>query len=268
MASLMVGVVAYDPKVVLIWEIIRDYAKEKKFDLDYVLFSNYETQVEALLDHKVDLAWNTNVAWLRTKKRAPFAEALLMRDSDVDFTSMFIAHEDSAIQTLEDLKNKRVCFGSFDSAQAFILPAYYLKEHGLEPNRDYTMSRIDSDLGKHGDTGRSEYDILEKLKNNECDAIALATSTWMRMIELGLSGSSLRPFYKSRGYSHCNFTNITPNASYVNEFVEFMVGMDTQRSDITKMMEMEALSKWVKTGADELQGYDELEKAMEWLNLF
>ena len=66
---------------------------------------------------------------------------------------------------LEDLKNKRVCFGSFDSAQAFILPAYYLKEQGLEPNRDYTMNRIDSDLGKHGDTGRSEYDILEKLKD-------------------------------------------------------------------------------------------------------
>lgn len=268
MASLMVGVVAYDTKVVLIWEIIRDYAKEKKFDLDYVLFSNYETQVQALLDKKVDLAWNTNVAWLRTKKRAPFAEALLMRDSDVDFTSMFIAHEDSNIQTLEDLKNKRVCFGSGDSAQAFILPAYYLKEQGLEPNRDYTMNRVDSDLGKHGDTGRSEYDILEKLKNNEYDAIALATSTWMRMIELGLSGSSLRPFYKSRGYSHCNFTNITPNASYVNEFVEFMLGMDTQRSDITKMMEMEALSKWVKTGEYELQGYNELENAMEWLNLF
>ena len=47
-----------------------------------------------------------------------------------------------------------------------------------------------------------------------------------------------------------------------------MIGMDTQRSDITKMMEMEALSTWVKTGDDELKGYDELEKAMEWLNLF
>lgn len=268
MASLMVGVVAYDPKVVLIWEIIRDYAKEKKFDLDYVLFSNYETQVQALLNKKVDLAWNTNVAWIRTKKSAPFAEALLMRDTDINFTSMFIAHEDSNIHTLEDIKNKRIGFGSFDSAQAFILPAYYLKKEGLEPNRDYTMNRVDSDLGKHGDTGRSEYEILEKLKNKEYDAIALATSTWMRMIELGLAGSSLRPFYKSSGYSHCNFTNVTPNASYVNEFVEFMIGMDTKRSDITKMMEMEALSTWVKTGNDELNGYDELEKAMEWLNLF
>lgn len=268
MATLMVGVVAYDPKVVLIWEIIRDYAKEKKFDLDYVLFSNYETQVQALLDKKVDLAWNTNVAWLRTKKRAPFAEALLMRDTDVDFTSMFIAHEDADIHTLEDLKNKRVGFGSYDSAQAFILPAYYLKQQGLEPNRDYTMSRIDSDLGKHGDTGRSEYDVLEKLKNNEYDAIALATSTWMRMIEMGLTSPSLRPFYKSKGYSHCNFTNITPNASYTNEFIDFMLSMDKERSDITKMMEMEALSKWVKTGDYELHGYDELEKAMEWLNLF
>lgn len=57
---------AYDPKVVPIWDIIRDYANAFGCKLDYVLFSNYERQVDFLLKGHIDIAWNTNVAWIRT----------------------------------------------------------------------------------------------------------------------------------------------------------------------------------------------------------
>lgn len=48
--TLLLGAVAYDPKVVPIWDIIRDYANAGDFGigLDYVLFSNYERQVDSL----------------------------------------------------------------------------------------------------------------------------------------------------------------------------------------------------------------------------
>ena len=38
---IMLGAVAYDPKVIPIWDIIRDYFNDSGVRLDYILFSNY-----------------------------------------------------------------------------------------------------------------------------------------------------------------------------------------------------------------------------------
>ena len=64
-----VGAVAYDLKVMTIWEAMRDYFREAGFP-DYVLFSNYEAQVEALFAREIDVASNTNVAYVRCEERA------------------------------------------------------------------------------------------------------------------------------------------------------------------------------------------------------
>ena len=65
-----VGAVAYDPKVVPIWEGMREYFPEAGVPTDYVLFSNYEAQVDALFAGVIDIAWNTNVAYVRCEQRA------------------------------------------------------------------------------------------------------------------------------------------------------------------------------------------------------
>ena len=66
---LRMGAVAYDPKVVPIWDGIRDYVNAAGAPMDYVLFSNYEAQVDALLEGFVDIAWNTNLAYVRAHRR-------------------------------------------------------------------------------------------------------------------------------------------------------------------------------------------------------
>jgi len=68
-AELVVGAVAYTANVVPIWEGIRDYFRDSDAPMDFVLFSNYERQVDALLGGHVDVAWNTNVAWVRTLRK-------------------------------------------------------------------------------------------------------------------------------------------------------------------------------------------------------
>jgi len=48
--TIWVGAVAYDPKVVTIWEGMRRYfCEEARLEVEVVLFQNYETQVRALL---------------------------------------------------------------------------------------------------------------------------------------------------------------------------------------------------------------------------
>ena len=47
-SPILVGAVVYDPKVVVIWDIIKEYFINENCPMDYVFYSNYELMVEAL----------------------------------------------------------------------------------------------------------------------------------------------------------------------------------------------------------------------------
>ena len=262
---IVVGSVAYDPKIVTIWDIIRDYFNDNGVRLDYVLFSNYEAQIEYLLSGKIDIAWNTNVAWVRTYKLSnKKTQALLMRDTDVDFKSVFITKANRGIKSISDLKGRKFGLGSADSAQAAILPLKYLEEELQTDIKDVEIIRFNSDLGKHGDTGRSEFDILEAIKNDKIDAGAIGVSTWIRIIEEGLfPAGEIKAFYISEGYCHCNFTALdTLDEKVKKTFINMMLTQDPNEPIIKKMMQMEGLNKWILTTQTELEGYDVLTQAM------
>ena len=69
------------------------------FDFDYVLYSNYERQVEDLVAGRIDVAWNSPLAWVRSerlaRRRRRRVEALTMRDTDRDLTSVVVVRADS-----------------------------------------------------------------------------------------------------------------------------------------------------------------------------
>lgn len=266
---IMLGAVAYDPKVIPIWDIIRDYFNNNGVRLDYILFSNYEAQVEYLLSGKIDVAWNTNVAWVRTYELSNHkAKALIMRDTDIDFKSVFITKAKSGIKSISDLKGKKFGLGSEDSAQAAILPFKYLSDE-FENISDIEIIKFNSDLGKHGDTGRSEFDILEAILNNEIDAGSIGISSWIRMLEDGMFPSGeVESFFVSEGYCHCNFTVLDSlDKNIVEKFVSTMLSQDQNDPIIKKMMQMEGLNEWVLTTQKELKGYDVLTQAMKEQNL-
>lgn len=276
MKTILLGAVAYDPKVVGIWDIIRDYSNEYGCKLDYVLFSNYERQVDSLLKGHIDIAWNTNVAWIRTLYATNNkAKAIAMRDTDLHWSTKFVVKKDSKIKNLEDLKGKKLGVGSADSSQANIMAIYYLNKNGLKikesdinnseiDNESVNIIRYNSDLGKHGDTGRSEWDVLEGLKNGSLDAGTIGSNTWIRILEEGLyPDGELISFYTSPDFCHCNFT-VMPNidSEISDNFVKMLMSQKKENPIIKKMMAMEGLNEWIITGEKELKGYDTLYEAM------
>src|SRR5687768_10070029 len=107
--ELLIGSVAYTPNVVSIWEGIRDYFTDSEAPFDYVLFSNYERQVDALLTGQIDVAWNTNVAYVRTVRRTEGGcRALAMRDTDLTFRTLLVARAGSELRGLPALRGRRV----------------------------------------------------------------------------------------------------------------------------------------------------------------
>lgn len=280
MKSILVGAVAYAPQIVPIWDTIREYANDyfKDIRLDYVLFSNYERQVQWLKEGKIDIAWNTNVAFIRSRHCTNNgAEAILMRDTDIGFKSVFVAKRDT-MRGLEDLKGKKFGLGSLDSAQAAIMPLFYLQQASLalkempldslhQSSADDTLKvyRFNSDVGKHGDTGRSEFDVLDKIKSGELDAGAIGSTTWVRVMQEG-NYPQMVNFYTSPAYCHCNFTTLKSFDSYLKRsFVEMMKSQNALKNDpkIAHMMSLEGLNEWVLCDENALKGYEEIAQAMK-----
>ncbi len=140
--ELMLGAVAYDQKVVPIWEGIREYLRGAPIEMDVVLFLNYEAQVNALLAGKIDIAWNTNLAYVRTFHVTHGAcRVLAMRDSDVEFFTLLVCRA-GALSAPEDLRGRTLALGSADSAQAAIMPVYRLTPGGAASRRGHRTDAV------------------------------------------------------------------------------------------------------------------------------
>src|SRR5258708_535868 len=177
--SILLGAVAYDPKVVTIWEGIREHFQSEGVELDFALFSNYERQVEELLKGHIDIAWNTPLAHVLVKQRTGGESISLgMRDSDRDFHAKLIVSRGAGITSLKDVEGKAVAVGSSDSTQARILPLYFLALEGVDLSRLKVLA-FDSHLGKHGDTGTSEIGVLKALQEGHADAGTVGDLIWV-----------------------------------------------------------------------------------------
>ncbi|WP_129666909.1 phosphate/phosphite/phosphonate ABC transporter substrate-binding protein [Phytoactinopolyspora endophytica] len=260
--SVLVGAVAYTTNVVPIWEGIRDYFADSPVETDFVLFSNYGRQVDALLDGTIDIAWNTNLAWVRTVLQTDGrCQALAMRDVDLDFRTVFATRAGAGLNDLADLRGRRVALGSRDSAQAAILPVQYLRDAGLGSD-DVELIRLDSDLGKHGDTGRSELDAIRALLDEEADAVALGINTWEAIGQDELMPDALAELWRSPEYCHCNFTALDTLPDEVREpWVSHLLAMSWDDPRHRTIMELEGLRReWVLPN---LEGYTSLFRAVE-----
>lgn len=254
---LTVGAVAYDAKVVPIWESMRDYFREAGVPTDYVLFSNYEAQVDALFGRRVDVAWNTNVAYLRSEMRAGGAcQVLGMRNTDIGFTTRLVGRGDK-ITDLSQLRGKRLALGSADSAQAAILPLHWLEQAGLTPGADVELLRFNLDVGKHGDTGTSELEVLRALHEGSADVGAVGDPTWVRELEAGHVNSSLvASLWTSPPYCHCNFTALPDfDRDLGAAWTDALLRMNYNDPKWRRLMDLEGLTAWVpgrKVGYEDL----------------
>ena len=156
---LLVGAVAYTPNVVPIWEGIRDYFAGTGPRWTSCCSPTTGGRSRTAGRH-IDVAWNTNLAWVRTVAQTdghvePWPCATPTPPSRPCSWPGRAAASGSG-----DLR-PRLALGSADSAQAAILPMHFLDRAG--PGTDAVdLLRIDSDVGKHGDTGRSELDALRQ----------------------------------------------------------------------------------------------------------
>jgi phosphonate transport system substrate-binding protein len=264
--TLVMGAVAYAPKVVTIWDGFKEYFAKHGLGFDYVLYSNYERQVEALFSGAIDLAWNSPLAWIRAERMAKAkgvaVRAIAMRDSDCDLTSVVVVRSDSSIKSLADLRGKTVAVGAIDSPQATLIPLDYLRSQGVQPHTDFKVQRFDVLGGKHGDHIGGERDAARALMAGQADAACMIDGNHLLFISEGtLPAGQTRVLAQTPKYDHCNFTvTATAPSQMIDRFSALLLGMSYDDSEVRPLLDLEGLKAW-RVGR--LSGYRLLDHAVD-----
>lgn len=263
--EIVLGAVAYAPKVITIWDGFKAHFEAHGIPFDYILYSNYERQVEAHFHGQYDIAWNSPLAWIQScrigAERGRKVEAVAMRDTDCDLHSVVVVRSDSPLQNVGDLKQKSVGVGAKDSPQATLIPLVELAEAGMEL-KELEIVYHDRLVGKHGDHVGGEGLAAQALAQGEVDAACMIEGNYQAFCKDGtLDPQQTRVLHRSAPFDHCNFTVLEgyPQAE-VQRFVQCLYEMSFDDPEVRPLLEMEGLQKWVP-GRD--SGYETLRRAVD-----
>jgi ABC-type phosphate/phosphonate transport system substrate-binding protein len=283
--AVLLGAVAYDQKVVTIWDGFRAWLRSSGLDFDYVLYSNYERQVRDLVDGRIDVAWNSPLAWVRARRLAASRGVPLtpvtMRDTDCDLRSVIVVRADSSITSIADLAGRVVATGAVDSPQATLLPLSLLRSAGLVPGADVAVRRFDIGVGLHGDHVGGERDAARALfaadPADRVDAACMIDSNLLLFGREGvLPAGAVRVLAQTPAYDHCTMT-AGPSAvaaggagaggadraggnSDISRFGALLLGMDYADAELRPLLDLEGLKEW---RPPRLSGYEQLERAVD-----
>lgn len=247
--TLMMGAVAYDPKVVTIWEGFRAWFAEQDLDFDYVLYSNYEQQVRGHFAGQFHVAWNSPLAWLQAERIADKlgrkAEAIAMRDTDMDLTSVVVVRDDGPIKSLKDLEGKKIAVGAADSPQATLIPLEHLAAAGITAD-NADVKYFDVLVGKHGDHIGGERDAAKALMAGEVDAACIIDGNHLLFGREGtLPSGATRVVSQTGNYDHCNFTILDgAPTQLIGKFRELLLSMKYEDPKVRPLLDLEGLKVW------------------------
>jgi phosphonate transport system substrate-binding protein len=265
---ILVGAVLYDPRVSVIWEIIRDFFEERRCAIDAVFYTNYELMVRALVQGHIDIAWNSPLAWLDAERQLGGAcRAIAMRDTDRDRVSHIITRTQDGMTTVGDLRGKTIAVGAKDSPQATLIPLRWLQRQGLEPGRDFQVQRFDVLVGKHGDHVGGELQAFQYLHRGEADASALLDLNWERWTHDGtIDPHAYRILTTTATFDHCCFTvRADFSQEREQEFLRVLFAMRYDDPKHREMMDLEGLKAWVP---GRTTGYTLLQEAVDTQHVF
>jgi phosphonate transport system substrate-binding protein len=255
MNELILGAVAYDAKVVPIWDGFKAHFESHGLPFDFVLYSSYERQVAAHLRGEIDLAWNSPLAWIMTQRAAPDrARAIAMRDTDRDLTSVVLVRAEEPVQAARDLRVVGV--GARDSPQATLIPLLALADTGARCE----VVHHDVLVGKHGDHVGGERDAVKALLAGMVDAACVLDGNRLVFAREGLfAPGQLRVVLQTAPYDHCNFTALADTPA-IARFRELVLAMSYDDPIVRPLLDMEGLTRWLP---GRTSGYALLERAVD-----
>ncbi|MFW6070045.1 MAG: putative selenate ABC transporter substrate-binding protein [bacterium] len=149
--------------------------------VEYRPVTDYAAAVTAFRVGDLDMVWFGGLTGVQARLQVEGAEALVQRDIDEQFTSVFIANRNSGlspldgVQALSSLEGHTFTFGSESSTSGRLMPQHFLSQAGLT---------LDDFAGEPGFSG-SHDKTIELVEAGTYDAGALNSQVWDSRVAAG-----------------------------------------------------------------------------------
>lgn len=155
---------------------------ETGLDVEYVPVTDYQGAVSGFAVGDLDLVWFGGLTGVQARLEVDGAHAIVQRDIDAEFTSVFIAGADVGIEPFDDVAglsavvDHSLTFGSESSTSGRLMPQHFLAEAGVDVESDIT--------GEVGFSGSHDATI-EVVEAGSYEVGALNSQVWDARVEAG-----------------------------------------------------------------------------------
>lgn len=161
---------------------LADYlSDELGIPVNYEPVTDYNAAVTLFRSGDLDMVWFGGLTGVQARLQVEGAQAILQRDIDEEFHSVFIAHADagiepfSGIEGLSAMAGKRFTFGSESSTSGRLMPQHFLSQAGV------TLEDFSGDPGFSG----SHDATIELVESGSFEAGALNEQVWQARLAAG-----------------------------------------------------------------------------------
>jgi phosphonate transport system substrate-binding protein len=210
--------------------------------------TDYAATVDGLAARKLDMVWYGGFtfiqAWLRTNRTAI---PLVQRVEDEQFRSVFITRAEGPIRSVADLKGRTFAFGSVSSTSGHLMPRFYLREQGIDPDKDMRVAFS----GAHDATAF-------QVQGGKVDAGALNISVWNKMVEeKKIDAAALRVFYTTPPYYDYNWTvrgDLDP--ALIAKLRDAFLALDAANAADREILALQRATRFVPTKVENYRGIE------------
>lgn len=234
--------------------------KELKTSVVYSPKPEAAAVVNAFAAGTLDLIWVNGLAGVQARSKVSGAQAIVQRETDSDYRSVFIANKKrkippsvNNIKGLTALKGTRFTFGKEFSMAEHIMPQYFLQQVGV---------KVESFQGQAG-FAESPGAIVERVESGTYDAGVLNEQDWAEALQEGKADTSkIDLIWQSPAYYDYHWV-MHPNANkrlgkeFVKRVQTALLKLNPKVTEQKAILDLLGTKKLVKT---ENANYKDVEK--------
>ena len=234
------------------------FAAATKLKVNYRPVTDYTAVVRAFEVGDIQLAWMGGLTGVQARGRVRGATALVQRDIDQDFHSLFIASKTAGLAPFDDAAGLRglaghtFTFGSETSTSGRLMPQYFMQQAGFE---------LTGLKGKPGFSGSHDATI-EAVASGSFETGAVNEQVWAATVKAGKPAAGrVVVLWRTPGYADYHWL-LRPGvdekfgAGTVQAVKDLLLGLDPANPDDASILQLFGAGRFIPT---ENANYDRIE---------
>ena len=263
--SLTIGAIPdQDPEVLQrLYGVLADsMAEATGLAVTYRPVTDYGAAVSLFRTGDLDMVWFGGLTGVQARLQAPGARVIAQRDIDEAFHSVFVVNAGTGLAASDDLSELAdlpFTYGSQTSTSGFLMPAYYLAQHGVAP-RGFP--------GGPGFSGSHDA-TLALVASGSYGAGALNEQVWTARTEAGEVDPAVQLHSRTPPFHDYHWL-LGPGAvdrlgtDLPDRMSDYFLGLSSDDADDARVLELFGAGRFV---AAEPGDYDQIEQIAEQLGL-